>query len=105
MERKYFKPRSLTWWAGIGLITMGLIVGLGQGFDIGGITAAIEAWTGGIGSAALMAQGAGLIGLRGALNPPSNSKAIGHQKPPSSSEAVGHQKPPSSSEAVGHQRS
>ena len=64
---KYIKPKSVTWWAGAGLLVMGIVVGIGQGFDLGGITAVIDAWTGGLGSAALMAQGAGLIGLRGAL--------------------------------------
>ena len=67
MIKKYIKPMSLTWWAGLSLITMGLVVGLGQGFNIGGITAVIEAWTGGMGAYVLIMQGAGLIGIRGAL--------------------------------------
>ena len=67
MNRKYFKPQSLTWWAGVGLIAMGALVGIGQGFDLGGAGAVLTAWTGGMPSLALMAQGAGLIGLRGAL--------------------------------------
>ena len=67
MEMKYFKPLSVTWWAGVALITMGGVIGIDAGYPIGGAADVIRAWTGGMGAATLIAQGAGLIGLRGAL--------------------------------------
>lgn len=67
MLEKYYKPQSVTWWAGAGLIAMGIISGIGEGFDIGGITRMVDAWTGNLGAYVLIVQGAGLIGIRGAI--------------------------------------
>lgn len=68
MSGKYFKPKSVTWWAGMLLISMGGALGVDAGVDIGPAAEIIDAWTGSMGSGALIAQGAGLIGLRGALS-------------------------------------
>ena len=65
---KYIKPKSVTWWAGVSLISMGGALGLDAGVDIGPVAHIIDAWTGSMGAGALIAQGAGLIGLRGALS-------------------------------------
>ncbi len=67
MNQKYFKPRSLTWWAGVALVLMGGLVGMAEAVNLGGWDRAINAWTGNLPPAALIAQGAGLIGLRGAF--------------------------------------
>ena len=65
---KYVKPKSVTWWAGVSLISMGGALGVDAGVDIGPAAEIIDAWTGSMGAGALIAQGAGLIGLRGALS-------------------------------------
>jgi hypothetical protein len=67
MMRKYFKPSSVTWWSGVALIVMGGALGLDAGYDIGPAADVLRALTGGIGPSVLLAQGAGLIGIRGAL--------------------------------------
>jgi hypothetical protein len=67
MNARYFKPRSVTWWAGVFLVVMGATLGVDEGYDIGAVADVIRAWTEGIGPAALIGQGLGLIGLRGAL--------------------------------------
>lgn len=63
----YFKPRSLTFWAGIFMIMEGLIVGSLHLHGQAGIVDAINAMTGEMGAAALISNGAGLIGLRRAI--------------------------------------
>lgn len=67
MHRRYFKPKSLTWWAGAILIGLGVLLGIDAGYDMGGLAEVIRAWTGNVGASVLIAQGAGLIGIRGAL--------------------------------------
>ena len=64
---KYVKPKSVTWWAGASLIAMGGLLGIDQGYDIGALADVFRAWSGNIGPSVLIAQGAGLIGIRGAL--------------------------------------
>ena len=64
---RYFKPTSLTWWAGAGLILTGLVRGLGAGVNLGPLADVIDAWSGMAAPSVLILQGAGLIGLRGAL--------------------------------------
>ena len=65
---KYFKPKSVTWWAGVGLIALGVAEAL-----------AIHVWphpdflrladelTGGLEPAPLIGIGLAWIGLRGAV--------------------------------------
>lgn len=67
MNRKYLKPTSVTWWSGVALVLMGLTLGVHDGYGIGPFGDTLRAWVGDLGPSALMAQGAGLIGLRGAL--------------------------------------
>jgi hypothetical protein len=72
MMQKYFKPKSLTWWAGICLILTGLLRGTDAVFDLGPWAAVIDAWSGGSSASALILQGAGLIGIRGAIGEAGN---------------------------------
>lgn len=65
--QRYFKPKSVTWWAGVGLILLGLLKGLGAGIDLGATTVVIDAWSGSASASVLILQGAGLIGIRGAI--------------------------------------
>jgi hypothetical protein len=67
MIRSYLQPKSVTWWAGAGLIVTGLLRGLDAGFNLGGMADVIDAWSGSASPSVLILQGAGLIGLRGAL--------------------------------------
>lgn len=65
---KYFKPRSLTWWAGFIPLSAGAIQIVGT--DIETIMPAlnlISAIYGGASPAALINIGIGAIGLRGAI--------------------------------------
>lgn len=64
---KYLKPQSVTWWAGVSLILMGGLLGVDQGYEVGPIADVVRSWTGGLGPSVLIAQGAGLVGIRGAL--------------------------------------
>ena len=63
----YFKPKSVTWWAGIGLTAMGVALAAHEGFDLGGFGVFVDALVGGQKPATLIGQGMGLVGLRGAL--------------------------------------
>lgn len=65
--KRYILPKSLTWWAGAGLIATGLVRGLGAAIDLGAVGAVIDAWSGALPPSVLILQGAGLIGLRSAL--------------------------------------
>jgi len=65
---KYFKPKSVTWWAGVSLIATGGVIGVDVGYDVGPIADVLNAWTGPVGPSLLIAQGAGLVGIRGALS-------------------------------------
>lgn len=67
MQARYFKPKSVTWWAGTSLICLGGLLGIDAGYDLGGAADVVRAWTGNVGASVLLAQGAGLIGIRGAL--------------------------------------
>lgn len=65
MERKYFKPRSLTWWSGfVPLLAGGLVASV----DIHGlqsIVSTINNVTGGIPASGMIVYGLTAIGLRG----------------------------------------
>ena len=64
---KYIKPKSVTWWAGVAMVVMGGVLGIDDGYDLGASIDVLRAWTGGMGASVLIAQGAGLIGIRGAM--------------------------------------
>jgi len=64
---KYIKPKSVTWWAGVAMVGMGGALGIDDGYDLGAAIDVLRAWTGGMGASVLIAQGAGLIGIRGAM--------------------------------------
>lgn len=79
---RYFRPGSLTWWAGCALIGLGILQALGfpsaWAADAGGLTGVLHALTGALAAltgasgqegspAALIALGAALIGLRDAM--------------------------------------
>jgi hypothetical protein len=65
---KYFKPKSVTWWAGAAALGAGCVLAVHEGYDLGGLGVTLEELTGGLGAYTLLVQGAGLIGLRGAFN-------------------------------------
>jgi len=64
---KYFKPKSLTWWASFAPLLAGLFIAAAP---LHGLTAAVEvinSMTGGASAAILINAGLAGIGLRGAL--------------------------------------
>lgn len=67
MTVKYVKPKSVTWWAGAALIGLGGLIGIDAGHDLGAVADIARAWTGNVGASVLIAQGAGLIGIREAI--------------------------------------
>lgn len=79
---RYIRPKSLTWWAGVFLIVMGILqaAGLPEAWVEGqtGVTGVLQALTGALAAilggaggdvapAALIGLGGGLVGLRDAL--------------------------------------
>ena len=66
---KYIQPNSVTWWAGVMLLALGLVLGVDDGYDLGRLGVMVRSWTGGMGAGALIFQGLGLIGIRAALKP------------------------------------
>jgi hypothetical protein len=65
---KYFKPKSLTFWAAVFPLVMGLIIAIGPIFpSMAPIVDAAIALTGGTSASVLINAGLGGIGLRGAL--------------------------------------
>jgi hypothetical protein len=53
---KYFQPKSVTWWSGLALVAVGVY----QAYSDGNLSAAL--------SDPHVAQGLGLIGIRGAIS-------------------------------------
>ena len=70
MDGRYFKPRSATWWSGAILIVMGGLRAGADAFGLGAVGQVIDTLTGGVGPSVMIAQGAGLIGLRAAVLQP-----------------------------------
>lgn len=65
---KYFKPKSLTWWAAVFPLVMGLIMAIGPAIPgAEAIVAIAVALTGGVAPSVLINAGLGGIGLRGAM--------------------------------------
>jgi len=68
MDRKYFKPKSLTWWASVVPLLLGLVIALGPLWSpLEPLVAAAQALTGNMAPAVLINGGLAGIGLRGAL--------------------------------------
>ncbi len=65
---KYFKPKSLTWWASLAPLLGGVIVALSEAFPaLAPARAVIDALTGDMQPAVLVNAGLVGIGLRGAV--------------------------------------
>jgi hypothetical protein len=67
MERKYFKPKSLTWWSAMVPIVAGVVVASEPLHGAAALVATIDGLTGGTSPAVLINAGLAGIGLRGAL--------------------------------------
>lgn len=67
IERKYFKPGSLTWWASITPFVAGLFMACEPLHGLSGIVDVIRNISGGASAAVLINTGIAGIGLRGAL--------------------------------------
>jgi len=65
---KYFKPRSLTWWAALVPLVGGLIVAFGPLHGVAPLVDTINNLSGGMSAAVLINIGLGGIGIRGALD-------------------------------------
>ena len=66
MERKYFKPRSVTWWAGFVPLGLGVFVASETVHGLSNYAAAASAMYGDVSPAVPINAGLALIGLRGA---------------------------------------
>jgi hypothetical protein len=64
--RKYFKPRSLTWWASIAPLAAGLFLATEPIHGLAGMADSIRAGTG-MNAPVLINMGLAGVGLRGAL--------------------------------------
>jgi len=65
---KYFKPKSLTWWAGISSLSAGVVVAVSSSFGVlEPVGSFINALTGDIAPSIMVLYGLTAIGLRGAL--------------------------------------
>lgn len=67
MESKYFKPKSLTWWASLAPLLAGLFVAAEPVHGLAAWVELIDNATGGASPAVLINAGVAGIGLRGAL--------------------------------------
>lgn len=65
---KYFKPKSLTWWAALVPLLGGLIVATGPLHGLAPLVDTINNISGDMSAAVLINIGLGGIGLRGALD-------------------------------------
>lgn len=64
---RYFKPKSLTWWASLVPLVSGLVVASTPLHGLDGLTDTINAVTGDTAPAVLINAGLAGIGLRGAM--------------------------------------
>lgn len=68
MESKYFKPRSLSWWASVTPLLAGMILALSAAFPaLEGVATVISEASGGLPAPVLINMGLVGIGLRGAM--------------------------------------
>lgn len=65
-ETRYFKPRSLTWWASVAPLVIGLIIAAEPLHGLAALAATLRAITGETPPAMLINAGLAGIGLRGA---------------------------------------
>jgi len=66
-ERKYFKPRSVTWWASVAPIAAGLFLAFEPVHGMSAWAASVSAAFGDAAPVVLINAGLAGIGLRGAL--------------------------------------
>ncbi len=67
MDRKYLKPKSLTWWAAFVPLLLGLVAALEPAHGSASVIAVIDNMTGGASPYVLINAGLAGIGLRGAV--------------------------------------
>ena len=67
MTRKYFQPKSLTWWASVAPLVAGVVVATEALHGASSLVSSVNAATGGVPAAALINAGLVGIGLRGAV--------------------------------------
>lgn len=68
MRSKYFKPRSLTWWASVAPLLAGVVLALSAAFpSLASVSAVINAASGDLPAPVLINMGLIGIGLRGAV--------------------------------------
>ena len=65
--KKYFRPKSVTWWASVTPLLAGLILAIAQAFAWAPVIAIINTFAPGMGPAMLVNLGLLGIGLRGAI--------------------------------------
>lgn len=67
-QRKYIKPKSLTWWAGAVPLVAGLILALETVLPgLGPVASVVRILTGNVAPALLVNGGLAAIGMRGAM--------------------------------------
>ena len=67
MDRKYFKPRSVTWWSGFVPLVSGVFMAFDPVHGLTDYTAAVSAMYGDVSPAVPINAGLALIGFRGAV--------------------------------------
>lgn len=65
--KKYFRPKSLTWWVSVIPLIAGLILAVAQAFALAPVVALIATFAPGMSPAMLVGAGLMGIGLRGAI--------------------------------------
>lgn len=66
--RKYFKPKSVTWWASVVPLLLGLVMAFAPFYSSDVLVEVIYNLTGGMSPAMLINMGLAGIGIRGAIN-------------------------------------
>ena len=67
LERKYFKPMSVSWWASVAPLTAGVILATEPLHGWGAIVETLRSITGDVPPAILINTGLAGIGIRGAI--------------------------------------
>lgn len=69
MQARYFRPKSLTWWAGVSLVALGAAKMAGAGDWANEVSAIVSALSGEADTspAGLIGTGLGLVGIRDVL--------------------------------------
>ena len=65
---KYFKPKSVTWWASVFPLLLGLLMAFAPLYNSDVLVEVIYNLTGGMSPAMLINMGLAGIGIRGAIN-------------------------------------